>query len=81
MRVGDGGCPNSFRATGDNSTAYAGSFGDYNNATASESDDGGDSLDRMLLEIANGDARQPIGRYRLGSQRYRTSRLCDRTAT
>ena len=56
MRVGDGRCPNSFRATGDNSTAYAGSFGDYNNATASESDDGGDSLDRMLLEIANGDA-------------------------
>ena len=30
MRVGDGRCPNSFRATGDNSTAYAGSFGDYN---------------------------------------------------
>ena len=56
MRVGDGRCPNSFRATGDNSTAYAGSFGDYNTATASESDDGGDSLDRMLLEIANGDA-------------------------
>jgi hypothetical protein len=25
-------------------------------ATASESDDGGDSLGRMLLEIANGDA-------------------------
>ena len=34
MRVGDGRCPNSFRATGDNSTAYAGSFGDYNTATA-----------------------------------------------
>lgn len=34
MRVGDGLCPNSFRATGDNSTAYAGSFGDYNTATA-----------------------------------------------
>ena len=82
MRVGDGRCPNSFRATGDNSTAYAGSFGDYNTATAtgdnsvltqaatgvtgdnnygntataSESDDGGDWLGRMLLEIANGDA-------------------------
>ena len=82
MRVGDGCWPNSFRATGDNSTAYAGSFGDYNTATAtghnrvltqaaagvtgdnndgntataSESDDGGDSLGRMLLEIANGDA-------------------------
>jgi len=47
MRVGDGRCPNSFRITGDNSTAYAGSFGDYNTAT---------SLGRMLLEIANGDA-------------------------
>ena len=56
MRVGDGRCPNSFRATGDDSTAYAGSFGDYNTATAGESDDGGDSLDRMLLEIANRDA-------------------------
>ena len=56
MRVGDGRCPNSFRATGDNSTAYAGSFGDDNTATASESDDGGDSLGRMQLEIANGDA-------------------------
>jgi hypothetical protein len=32
MRVGDGRCPNSFRATGDNSTAYAGSLGDYNTA-------------------------------------------------
>ena len=47
MRVGDGHCPNSFRATGDNSTAYAGSFGDYNTATASDSDDGGNSLGRM----------------------------------
>jgi hypothetical protein len=28
MAFGDGLCPNSFRATGDNSTAYAGSFGD-----------------------------------------------------
>ena len=34
MRVGDGRCPNSFRATDDNSTAYAGSFSDYNTATA-----------------------------------------------
>jgi hypothetical protein len=40
MRVGDGRCPNSFRATGDNSTAYAGSFGDYNTATGDNSGDG-----------------------------------------
>ena len=40
MRVGDGLCPNSFRATGDNSTAYAGSFGDYNTATGDNSGDG-----------------------------------------
>ena len=56
MHVGNGHCPNSFRTTGDNSTSYAGSFGDYNTATAGESDDGGDSLDRMLLEVANRDA-------------------------
>ena len=48
MRVGDGRCPNSFRATGDNSTAYAGSFGDYNTATAA-GDNSGDGTQTVAF--------------------------------
>jgi hypothetical protein len=40
MRVDDGRRPNSFRATSDNSTAYAGSFGDYNTANTATATDG-----------------------------------------